>query len=413
MHELLITTYYELDCPGLFACKDGKYCIPQDWKCNYIDNCADNSDEENCADPEIEETTIVKEVTLNETTTRTLSVANDSALLLVEETFPNTVNFTNFTTEKETFGGQCEDITGCEDTLFCIHNTCQCAGEDFWKEDACVHVTKKIFGMQCYSQTECQDDLFCLAGICSCPDTYYLDRNKCVRRKDFNSTCNSYPECKESLECKEDICQCRETDYWNGSYCVIKKTPGMTCSVQFECRTELHCLDCTCNCPDTEFLEGYKCLPKKELGGDCFSSIECQENLECDDDDTCVCKSSTYWNGMSCAKKLQSECEDIDSDEDGVYFVYPKGKTYSRRISVYCIMMGRKMDGDSLYYHNGYTFTHTTETTTIVLKGKQERGGYVSNLNGKYNGTGEIGVVWSSFRNYYSLKEATMMIRRR
>lgn len=45
------------------------------------------------------------------------------------------------TTETETFGGQCEDITGCEDTLFCIHNTCQCAGEDFWNEDACVHVT--------------------------------------------------------------------------------------------------------------------------------------------------------------------------------------------------------------------------------------------------------------------------------
>ncbi|CAC5384513.1 Angiopoietin-related protein 6,Angiopoietin-related protein 2,Microfibril-associated glycoprotein 4,Angiopoietin-related protein 1,Fibrinogen C domain-containing protein 1 [Mytilus coruscus] len=591
----------------------------------------DENDQLKPAEPEttIEELTTVKEVTFNETTTRTLSVTNDSALPIVEETFPNTVKFTNFTTEKGTLGAQCEDVTGCEDSLFCIHNTCQCAGEDFWKEDACVHVTKytinskcrnsfecsgkllcldgicqcseefiwngtncitkKIFGMQCYSQKECQDDLFCVAGICSCPDTYYLDKNKCVRRKDakqecskteecqpslscfrqlcqcpssdfwngsictlrktFNSTCNSYPECKESLECKEDICQCRETDYWDGSYCVIKKSPGMTCSEQFECRNELHCLDDLCNCPDTEFLEEFKCLPKKvensvcqttaeckdtmkcrhgkckctdleywdsdfeqcflkkELGGVCSSSIECQENLECDDDDTCVCKSSTYWNGMNCAKKLPSECEDIDSDKDGVYSVYPKGKSYSRRISVYCIMMGEKKwtviqrrydgsvdfyrtlpeytkgfgrvdkehwlgleniyriskdgshelsvvledwggfkreanystfyigsgssyssgiggysgnAGNSLGYQSGYTF-YTYDRDYNYCANKNTGAWWyrtsgqccLSNLNGKYNGTGQTGIVWSSFRNYYSLKASTMMIRRK
>ncbi|XP_076114481.1 microfibril-associated glycoprotein 4-like [Mytilus galloprovincialis] len=80
---------------------------------------------------------------------------------------------------------------------------------------------------------------------------------------------------------------------------------------------------------------------EKEMGKVCTDSVECQDNLDCING-RCSCNRSTYWNGIRCDQKLPSECEDISSDKDGIYLVYPKGKMTSRKISVYCIMSGNK-----------------------------------------------------------------------
>ncbi|VDI61563.1 Hypothetical predicted protein [Mytilus galloprovincialis] len=393
---------------------------------------------------------------------------------------------------KKIFGMQCYSQTECQDDLFCVAGICSCPDTYFLDENKCVR--RKASKEECSKSADCQPSLSCFRQICQCPSSDFWNGSTCTLRKTVNSTCNSYPECKETLECKEDICQCRDTDYWDGSYCVNKKLPGMTCKDQFECRTDLPCLDGTCNCPDTEFLEEHKCLSKKiensvcqttaeckdtmncrngkckctdleywkseneqcilkkELGGDCSSSIECQKNLECKSGDTCVCKSSTYWNGINCVKNLPSECEDIDIDTDGVYSVYPKGKTSSRRISVYCVVTGekkwtviqRRYDGsvdfyrslseytegfgrvdkehwlgNSLDYNNGYSFfTYDRDNGDCAKTNTGAfwfRSGlcYRSNLNGKYNGTGQTGIIWNTYKPYYSLKSSIMMIRRR
>ncbi|CAC5384512.1 Tenascin-R,Angiopoietin-related protein 2,Fibrinogen C domain-containing protein 1,Microfibril-associated glycoprotein 4 [Mytilus coruscus] len=385
-------------------------------------------------------------------------------LAVNEGSFVNLINDDNDQLKPEyTINSTCRNSLECSGKLLCLDGNCQCVADLTWNGTNCI--TRKAAKQECSKTEDCQPSLSCFRQICQCPSSDFWNGSICTLRKTVNSTCYSYPECKESLECKEDICQCRENDYWDGSYCVIKKLPGMKCSAQFECRTELPCFDGTCNCPDIEFLKEHKCLPN-----------------------------------------LPSECQDIDIDTDGVYSVYPKGKTSSRRISVYCIIMGkqkwtviqRRYDGsvdfyrslseyikgfgrvdkehwlgldnihrlsidgthelsvvledwegqkseanyskfkvysgnsysldisgysgtagDSLHYSNGYSFyTFDRDYGDCAKRNTgafwfQSGECYRSNLNGKYNGTGQAGVYWNTFGPNHSLKSSIMMIRRR
>lgn len=74
---------------------------------------------------------------------------------------------------------------------------------------------------------------------------------------------------------------------------------------------------------------------------------------------------------------------------------------------------------NSLDYSNGYSFyTYDRDYGDCAKTNKgafwfQSGVCYISNLNGKYNGTGQTGIIWNTFKPYYSLKSSIMMIRRR
>lgn len=77
------------------------------------------------------------------------------------------------------------------------------------------------------------------------------------------------------------------------------------------------------------------------------------------------------------------------------------------------------LSGNSLDYSNGYSFyTFDRDYGNCAKKNTgafwfQSGVCYRSNLNGKYNGTGQTGIVWNTYKPYYSLKSSIMMIRRR
>ncbi|XP_063419028.1 low-density lipoprotein receptor-related protein 8-like isoform X2 [Mytilus trossulus] len=157
----------------------------------------------------------------------------------------------------------------------------------------------------------------------------------------INSTCENTNECSGKLLCIDGICQCCKQFAWNGTICVKKEEMGKVCTDSVKCQENLECISSRCSCNRSTYWNGIRCVRKKEMGKVCTDSVECQDDLDCISS-RCSCNSSTYWNGIRCNRKLPSECADISSDKDGVYFVYPKGKMTSHKISVYCIMNGYK-----------------------------------------------------------------------
>ncbi|VDI17172.1 Hypothetical predicted protein [Mytilus galloprovincialis] len=100
------------------------------------------------------------------------------------------------------------------------------------------------------------------------------------------------------MSCTHSICKCDREDYWSGSVCLEKKPFNTSCSKNGECKIAFRCLNTKCKCLQTEVWDGIQCTRKKE------------------------------------------ECEDIQTNKDGVYTIYPGGG--DRAVLVYCIMRQTK-----------------------------------------------------------------------
>lgn len=66
------------------------------------------------------------------------------------------------------FGLPCLATDNCQTTLFCNHNTCQCAAGEYWNGSLCSK--RKPLDGSCMLDTECEISLRCLSNRCQyCP----------------------------------------------------------------------------------------------------------------------------------------------------------------------------------------------------------------------------------------------------
>ncbi|CAC5364193.1 VLDLR [Mytilus coruscus] len=189
------------------------------------------------------------------------------------------------------------------------------------------------------------DDPIIPSYTCVCPDNKKISHNghTCIP-KDMNT---DYPSTVMTTMTTPERTVTRD----NNIVTTQSSAESQPISMKTLRSDEIIIVDCSTSVVSFANSDFFQVLPiktslfifhqQKEMGKVCTDSVECQDNYDCINS-RCSCKRSTYWNGISCARKLPSECEDISSDKDGVYLVYPKVKMTSRKIFVYCIMSGNK-----------------------------------------------------------------------
>ncbi|XP_063400795.1 fibrinogen C domain-containing protein 1-like isoform X3 [Mytilus trossulus] len=248
----------------------------------------------------------------------------------------------------------------------------------------------------------------------------YLDEDKCFQRKDYRSLCNATVQCKDTLTCFDEKCQCDKSNYWKGNVC-IQNRPSECEDLNYTVdgvypvypggntkRTYVYCIkrdntkwtviqrrnDGTVNFYRalSEYTQGFGRADKEHwLGNMKIHRITQDETHE-------LSIHLEDWNGNQRQANYSQ-------------FSVGSGNLYNLRVSGYS---GNA--GDSLTYHNGQSFyTKNRDNNSCAKKYRGAwwyRSCYHSNLNGKYNGTGNTGVVWNDFGGV-SLKSSIMIIRRR
>ncbi|XP_076114480.1 uncharacterized protein LOC143082604 isoform X2 [Mytilus galloprovincialis] len=351
----------------------------------------------------------------------------------------------------------CSTSEECLSTLVCHRQICQCISSDYWNGTTCK--LRKTAGMPCSSQNECQDDFRCLNESCNCQVSEYLDADTCFRRKEYKSPCEATVQCKDTLKCFNEHCQCDKSNYWKGNVCVQRKRVDAACILSTDCYDNLKCSNgiCVCNL-DKAYWDGVACIYRPSECEDLNDTVDGVYPVYPGGNTRrtyvyCIMRDNKKWTviqrrydgtvnfyrdlyeytrgfGIVYKEHWLGNMKIRRITQDGTHELsvhledwngnqrqanYSQFSVGSKKLYTFSASGYSGTAGDSLKYHNGKSF-YTKNKGSGCTKNWNNEVWYnncqYSNLNGKYNGTGETGFVWNGFGSG-SLKASMMLIRRR